>query len=314
VFGSLEIANFLGIRVRLHWTFVVLVVVMLLVGWPFSAAWLNVSVIGGLFGIVLLHELGHGFVARRFGLQVVDVTLWPLGGLTRMSRIPENSRIEGWIAFAGPAVNLALTLLALPFLAEGALTGALKGEFVRGSGLEVTAGLFAAANLSLALFNLLPAFPLDGGRLARALIGLRTDWVSATRAVARMGQWIALAMIAYGIYSLAVLETGSWMLPLFGVFLWASGVREVWNVRLRHAGSEFARAMGIPVDPPVEASPAPASPRPGAAAEAADDPSGARRPGSQPVFEGARGERLSDEQIAALERFRGRIGRAPAGD
>lgn len=322
--GSLDIGSLFGIRVRLHWTFVVLIVVLLLTSFPFSSpeldattrALLNLAALALLFGIVLLHELGHGIVARRFGLTVLDVTLWPLGGMTRMSRIPESPRVEGWIAFAGPAVNLALALVAVPFLADGAIPGALRGEFVQGSRLEITAALFAAANVSLALFNLLPAFPLDGGRITRALFALRCDWPTATGRTARVGRWVALFLIAYGVYTLAATDSGSWMLPLFGVFLWASGWREVWQVRMRHAGEEFARAMGVDFGPraaSTEAEVVDAVPQsdasPGEIDE--DDPTGARRPISKPILEGARGERLTDEQIAALERFRGRIGRAP---
>ena len=164
------------------------------------------------------------------------------------------------------------------------------------------------ANFSLGLFNLLPAFPLDGGRIARALIALRTDWVSATLRTASIGKWIALALVSYGIYSLVALDTGSIFLPIFGVFLWFSGVRESWGVRMRHAGAEFARSMGVPVDPPL------ARTRPTVVVEPepADDPSGARRPSVLSAPENMRRERMSDAEISALERFRGRIGKAQA--
>lgn len=298
-----------GIRARLHWTFVVLIVVLLIAGRPFHDHPLQkLLALAVLFGIVFLHELGHGVVARHFGLQVVDVTLWPLGGLTRMSRIPEDSRVEGWIAFAGPAVNLALGLAALPFVSQQALLGAFQGIPGGSSRFELSMALFAAANFSLAAFNLLPAFPLDGGRIARALIALRTDWVSATRKTAAIGKWIALAMIAYGLYALVELENGSIFLPLVGVFLWFSGVRESWSVRLRHAGAEFARSMGVPVDPPI----VPVQPVARIETDAADDPSGARRPSVSRPADSARSERMSAEEISALERFRGRIGRTEA--
>ena len=158
------------------------------------------------------------------------------------------------------------------------------------------------------LFNLLPAFPLDGGRIARALFALRTDWVSATRRAARVGRWIALAMIGYGLYERVQGEHGSFSWAIIGVVLWFYGVRESWNVRVRHAGGEFARAMGVPVEVPV------ANSRPVAAPpqESSDDPSGARRPSVLRPPDSASGDRLSDDKIAALERFRGRIGRAQA--
>jgi len=306
LFGSFDIGSVFGIRARLHWTFVVLIVALILAGWPSENRVVTAGFLGVLFGIIFLHELGHGLVARRFGLQVVDVTLWPLGGMTRMSRIPEDSKVEGWIAFAGPAVNLGLALIALPFAPDGTLWAASRAVVVVGpDGLSNFASLFAMANLSLALFNLLPAFPLDGGRLLRALIATRTDWVSATRRTASIGKWIALAFIVYGFYSLVALQGGTWLLPLFGGFLWWSSVRETWTVRMRHVGVEFARSMGIPVDPPQPA----AAPQAASSVEpVADDPSGARRPSVLRAPESAKA-RMSDEQIEALERFRGRIGR-----
>lgn len=306
MFGSLDIGSVLGIRARLHWTFVALILALILAGWPSDNRVLTAGFLGVLFGIVFLHELGHGLVARHFGLQVVDVTLWPLGGMTRMSRIPEDSKVEGWIAFAGPAVNIGLALVALPFAPGGTLAAAWKGVMLQGQDLlSTTAALFAMANLSLAVFNLLPAFPLDGGRLLRALIATRTDWVSATLRTAAIGKWIALAFIVYGFYSLVALEGGTWLLPLFGGFLWWSCVRESWTVRMRHVGEEFARSMGIPVDPPQPA----AAPRVASSVEpVAEDPSGARRPSVLRAPESAKA-RMSDEQIEALERFRGRIGR-----
>ncbi|HUR27529.1 MAG TPA: site-2 protease family protein, partial [Planctomycetota bacterium] len=174
--GSFNIARVLGVGVRLHWSFVVFIVVLLVTGFPFGVLRYNLAFLGVGIAIVLLHELGHALVARRFGLQVLDVTLWPLGGFTRMSRIPEDSKIEGWIAFAGPAVNLALASLALFFAPDRTLIdGPLAMQHA--SRFEFAAGWFVWVNLSLALLNLLPAFPLDGGRLLRALIALRTDWV-----------------------------------------------------------------------------------------------------------------------------------------
>ncbi len=307
MFGSITIGSVFGIRARLHWTFIALIVVLLVVGYPFGHLGLNAAALGVFFGIVFLHELGHGIVARRFGLQVLDVTLWPLGGMTRMTRIPEDARIEGWIAFAGPAVNLALGLMALPFAPEGTLGWAFGGKFESGSVLESSAALFALANFTLAGFNLLPAFPLDGGRIARALLATRTDWVSATQRATSIGKWVALAMIAYGLYSMVGDGSRAFFWPIFGVFLWFSGLRESWNVRMRHVGQEFARAMGVPVEPPiVEAQASAPAPR---SSESPGDPSGARRPTILRAPSAEPKQRLSDEQIAELERFRGRIGR-----
>lgn len=319
MFGSFDIGSVFGIRARLHWTFVGLVVVLLATGHPFDGdVWLNALALSVLFTIVILHELGHGLVARHFGLQVLDVTLYPFGGVTRMSRIPEDPKIEGWIAFAGPAVNLALAFAVLPFAPDGALWWTIRDEYGGSNWIEGSAGLFASVNFSLALLNLLPAFPLDGGRIARALIALRTDWVSATRHAAKLGKWIALVMIGYGLYQCVQGEHGSFSWPIIGVVLWFYGVRELWSVRLRHAGGEFARAMGVPALAPIANSPAvaasPHAPPQAASQASADDPSGARRPSMLRAPESTNADRLSDDEIAALERFRGRIGKAQAPD
>lgn len=315
--GSFSIASLFGIRIRLHATFVLLILVLLFVGWPSDDPFLTAGFLGVLFGIVLLHELGHGLAARAFGLSVLDVTLWPLGGMTRMSRIPEDSKVEGWIAFAGPAVNLALGFLALPFAPPDAFEAALHGQVLQGENAwRTSASLFAMTNFSLAAFNLLPAFPLDGGRIARALLATRSDWVTATRRAASIGKWIGLAMIAYGLYALFSEDGGSLLLPIFGVFLWFSGVRELLGVRMRHAGLEFARAMGF--EPRAEPAHVHAEVHGDghdatrdSAAPSPDPETGARRPSVLRTQAAGDGEGFSDERIAEMERFRGSILRRP---
>lgn len=311
--GSFSIASLFGIRIRLHATFVLLILVLLFVGWPSDDPFLTAGFLGVLFGIVVLHELGHGLAARAFGLSVIDVTLWPLGGMTRMSRIPEDAKVEGWIAFAGPAVNLALGFLALPFAPPDAFEAALHGQVVQGDNAwRTSASLFAMTNFSLAVFNLLPAFPLDGGRIARALLATRSDWVTATRRAAAIGKWIGLAMIVYGSIALFSDEGGSLLLPIFGVFLWFSGARELLGVRMRHAGEEFARAMGF--EPRAEPTEVRADVSGGSrdSSEPTPDPAtGARRPSVLHTQTARDGEGFSDERIAEMERFRGSILRRP---
>ena len=126
--------------------------------------------------LLLLHELGHGFVARRFGLEVEDIVLWPLGGMARIREMPESSRVEAWVAAAGPAVNFALALAALPIvlLASSEPTGVLPiagNRVPMREGFEGFATHFLVLNLGFGLFNLVPAFPMDGGRLLRAFLG-----------------------------------------------------------------------------------------------------------------------------------------------
>ena len=115
--GSFKIGSVLGITVRVHWLFAVLIAFVLLgpLGRDGSIARGDLLLnLGLLFGVVFLHELGHSLVARRYGIRIFDITFWPLGGMARMSEIPETPRVEMWIAVAGPLVNFALALLALP--------------------------------------------------------------------------------------------------------------------------------------------------------------------------------------------------------
>lgn len=288
--GSFKIGSVLGITVRVHWLFLALIAFVLL-GAPGPAASLDLAVyLLMLFGLVFLHELGHSLVARRFGIRVYDITFWPLGGMARMSEIPEIPRVELLIALAGPAVNFALAALALPLAPWSAIAG--DAASVWGGLSAGFAGKFLLVNLALGTFNLVPAFPMDGGRVLRAWLARSGDWVAATERAALVGRLFALAMIAL---ALAFPSQGL-MLPLIGVFVWFAGSRELAAVRARHArrpsvaslfeqmarvfGQVRARAQTSPPEREADA------PRAGEAERA--------RPGP-----------LSAADIERLERFRG---------
>jgi Zn-dependent protease len=300
--GSISIGRVFGITIRVHWLFLAMVAFFVFVGaeTPGQRLFLLFG-FSVLSSVVLLHELGHSLVAKAFGLRVVDITFWPLGGMARMSEIPESTRIEGLIAIAGPMVNFVLAGLALPF---ASLEHALVLDF-NYRGLEPPvqlATVFVTVNLMLGLFNLIPAFPMDGGRVLRALLGLGGDWVAATETAVRIGRFFAVAMILWGL-----LGPGNMLiLPLIGVFVWFAGARELLAVRLRHGRSPLARAFGLAPDLDEDAAFAANAPRPRPRQPTADpaDPSGARRPEG---WEGISPGRLSDDDIERLERYRGRL-------
>ncbi len=230
MFGSFRIARIAGIPIRVHVLFVVLVAAFVFTS---SSGAVELAGLGILIVCVLLHELGHALVARRFGIRVIDITLWPLGGMARLSHIPESSRTEAWIAIAGPAVNIAIVLVAAPFLAL---------PFVRPIE-ESAAGMLLAivvvVNALMAAFNLLPAFPTDGGRLVRAWFARKYDWSEATALAVRIGRVTAIAIAAVGI------AWGNWMLPFIALWLWWMGGVELAQVRARHAQqSEPVHAAG----------------------------------------------------------------------
>ncbi|MFT5683701.1 MAG: Zn-dependent protease [Myxococcota bacterium] len=189
-----------GIPIRLHSSFLILAAVFIgadLVRSGLSSAAITAVFGFALFGSVLLHELGHALTARHFGILTRSITLYPFGGVAALAREPMRSAEELWIALAGPAVNGALALIALPL----ALIG------VPG------AGLFAAMNLVLGVFNLIPAFPMDGGRVLRAWLSRRKGRYLATEQALNISKWFAWGFLALGI------GTTSFNLLLIGGFL-----------------------------------------------------------------------------------------------
>ncbi len=245
MFGSIPIGTVLGIPIRIHVLFLVLVAFLVFA--PGTGA-VEAAAFAMLAAIVVLHELGHSLMARRFGVRVIDITLWPLGGLARLSHIPESSRVEGWIAVAGPAVNFALAVLGLP------LWFALSAWVGPQAVAAQLAFYFVAINVLMGGFNLLPAFPTDGGRILRAWLARKQDWLRATEGAVRVGRVMAVLLCIVGF------ALQSWMLPILALWLWWMGSNELAQVRARHARQspldafgEFARAAaaGFREPPPA---------------------------------------------------------------
>ena len=312
--GSIQIGRVLGIKIRVHWLFLALILFLvgtscrgaLDAGQPALPAVLTTTIwLGVLFGVVFLHELGHSLVARRFGIRVLDITFWPLGGMARMSEIPEDSRVEGLIAIAGPMVNFALAALVAPVWLWTHLSPPEAGSWMHALG--TLSWTFLWINLVLGGFNLIPAFPMDGGRVLRAVLGRGGDWVGATEKAVRVGRVFALLMVLAG---LLYMDSGLIFLPLIALFIWYAGTRELWAVRMRHAPPAFdafagqaARAFqawsqAFGSAPGYGASMGDADPAPPAGSPSASDSTSAR---NLP----RRG--LSDEEIERLERYRGRL-------
>jgi Zn-dependent protease len=261
VLGSFKIGSVLGITVRVHWLFAALIAFVLWM--PDDGAMTRgdkAVYLALLFGVVFLHELGHSLVARRYGIRIFDITFWPLGGMARMSEIPETPRVEMWIAAAGPLVNFVLALLTLPVWVWSWMAAGELGAAPWIDTLASLSGTFLAINLLLGTFNLLPAFPMDGGRILRAFLGRTRDWVRATELAVKVGRVLAVLMVVVGI----VFSRGAMMLPLVGLFVWFAGARELWAVRMRHGRLPFGPLAGQPFAPqaaPGEAPPWDASAR-----------------------------------------------------
>jgi Zn-dependent protease len=193
---SLSIGRLFGIPIRLHLTFVLLMAWVAMSGFARNDG-ATVAQAVGLFACVLAHELGHALVARRYGIEAREITLLPIGGIARFTRTPRVPRHELWIAVAGPAVNavLALLLYGLGRVLESPI--ALGGIWEAPGHLV---GKLAFLNLLLALFNLLPAFPMDGGRILRALLAERLPFERASVIAAGLGQLLAFVLGFIGLF------------------------------------------------------------------------------------------------------------------
>ncbi|HLP01526.1 MAG TPA: site-2 protease family protein [Opitutaceae bacterium] len=199
---SLKVGRLLGIDVYLHFTFLLLLGFLWLVTWRstgrIEAAFGGVAFVVALFSCVLLHELGHALMARRFGIATREITLLPIGGIARLERMPTNPLQELWVALAGPVVSLCIAALLFAWLVATREPGSFW-DFTAEGGRIVPQLL--TANLILFAFNLLPAFPMDGGRVLRALLATRLGRRRATAIAARIGQGLAILLGVVGFFS-----------------------------------------------------------------------------------------------------------------
>jgi Zn-dependent protease len=197
---SWRIGRVAGIDVYVHATF------LLLLGWVAINTWLargrvadvmyGLLFVSALFGIIVLHELGHALAARRYGIATEDITLLPIGGVARLEGMPEKPQQELVVALAGPAVNVVLAFVFWMLIrSSAALTSLTHFQLVGGSLLSN----LLTANIMLAVFNLIPAFPMDGGRVLRALLALKLDYARATHWAATIGQAMAFMAGAVGL-------------------------------------------------------------------------------------------------------------------
>jgi Zn-dependent protease/CBS domain-containing protein len=206
-----------GVPVRLHFTFVVFVAFLVLSARGGQSMLFNAIYIIALFSSVLLHELGHAAVARRYGIRTLEIVMYPIGGVARLEKSPK-AKEELWIALAGPAVNVLIAL------ALGAWLVYVQAPVSTASLTQPTDGnimtRIALGNLILAAFNMIPAFPMDGGRVLRAIIGRFRSEEQATRIAATAGRVFAVAMGFYG------LLTGYFMLLFIALFIYLAASQE----------------------------------------------------------------------------------------
>jgi Zn-dependent protease len=236
---SWKLGTFAGIGVYVHATFGILIAWVIVSRWAATKDALQTAVsvlfMLTLFACVVLHEYGHALTARRFGIKTRDITLLPIGGVARLEKMPDRPREEFLVAIAGPLVNVAIAILlwiamsvtgTLPSLTDASL---LEGNFL---------ARLMLVNISLFLFNLLPAFPMDGGRILRAALAMRMEYVRATQIAASIGQAMAL------LFGLAGFFFNPFLL-FIALFVWIGAEQEAAMVRMRSSlgGIPLRRAM-----------------------------------------------------------------------
>ena len=232
---SLKLFSVRGIDLRLHITF------PLILGWAalqfgmifgsLNGAIFGIAAITILFVLVTLHELGHSFAAQYYGVPVKQIILTPIGGMAQLMRMPEKPLQELVIAIAGPAVNVVIAILMLALaLSSGIELSTLlstTGRLAGATPLSLFSYIFIS-NIFLAVFNLLPAFPLDGGRILRALLALRLDYARATNIAAAFGRVLAVLVGIYGLIN------GSFFLLLIAIFIFGAATQEARATQVSH--------------------------------------------------------------------------------
>lgn len=221
--GSLTLGYIKGIRIAIHWSF------FILLAWiagskamddgALSDILLEVAFVCLIFLCVLLHELGHALTAAKYGVRTRDITLLPIGGVANLEKMPEKPLQEFFVAIAGPMVNVVIFLLLFPFILY---SNGWPDDLM---GIDLSPDSFllqvASVNVMLVVFNLIPAFPMDGGRVLRSLLAMRMGRVKATRIAALTGQFFAVGFVIIGFFA-------NPMLILIGVFVFL-GAQGEWR-------------------------------------------------------------------------------------
>ncbi|NVB81858.1 MAG: CBS domain-containing protein [Kofleriaceae bacterium] len=200
-------------------------------GAGFGATAIGVALVASIFVIIVVHELGHALVARRYGIKTRDIMLLPIGGIASLERMPENPKQELAVALVGPAINLVIAALIYGGIVVAGGTTHLAETTSLGNALATQ---LVWINVGLAVFNLLPAFPMDGGRALRALLALRMGPQRATDIAARLGKFFALALGVLGLFY-------NPLLIIIAFVVWSGANQERQMSELKHA------IHGVPV-------------------------------------------------------------------
>jgi Zn-dependent protease len=226
---TVKIGRLFGIDVKMHLTF------LLLIGWvmfmylnqgqSLASAIMGVLFLLAIFMCVILHEFGHSLTARKFGIKTRDIVLLPIGGVARLEKMPSNPLQELWVALAGPAVNIGIATVLFIYLKMISLAEPSQA-------LTTSHSIFLErvmiVNIFIVAFNMLPAFPMDGGRVLRAIMATRLDYGKATQIAASIGQTMAVILGIIGLFY-------NPLLILVAVFVWIGAAQEANLASLQSA-------------------------------------------------------------------------------
>jgi Zn-dependent protease len=225
---SIKFARIAGIDLKIHLTFLIF---LFWIGSTYLARGGADFAIRGmlfiilLFACVLLHELGHALTANAFGIHTADITLLPIGGVARLERIPNDPKQELLIAIAGPMVNVVIAALLIFYL--GASAAVSDFDDINTPRVAMLSKL-ASVNIGLVIFNLIPAFPMDGGRILRAILAMRMNYLRATEIAAKVGQGLAIVLGVIGLF------TNTFLL-FIAIFVFMGAQQEAVMARMRYA-------------------------------------------------------------------------------
>ena len=238
---SWKIARPFGIELNIHWTFWLLPLwVILTFKEPeFLPLWMHVLFIGPLFLCIVLHEYGHALMAKQFGIQTHSITLTPLGGIAQLERMSREPWEEFWIAVAGPAVNVVIAFVL------GVGLGVYEAFNLGFLGVLWWRFLLIAfvANVVLVVFNMIPAFPMDGGRVLRALLAAALGPLRGTRVAVTIGTFFAILIGMVGWLKL----DNPWMI-FIGLFVIWAGNQELQALEMEERHRHGLDDAGVPAE------------------------------------------------------------------
>jgi len=228
--GAFQIAKFAGIPIVMHWSFILIVAYVAYIGFIEGESFLETLFLLGavllIFTCVVLHEYGHALTARRFNVKTIDIILTPIGGIARLEHLPEKPMEEFYVAIAGPLVNVVIiAILSIYFLffpetidfIAAVLWDKPMGDY---PAIMYVVPLLILANAVMVVFNMIPAFPMDGGRVLRSLLSLKVGRLKATQIASYLGRFLAICIFFYAIW------TGRYITSLIGVFVYFTASHE----------------------------------------------------------------------------------------